>query len=171
MLTGCGTVAHTYQPPDASRLKASTGKLSQAVTASHNSARQAQASVVKAQSLASKAKSDVAKLKNVPAPVTQEINDLSAALQEAQDHQKELEQHLNEADLAKAQVEKDKTDYFAQAQKLADAASSENAKAVKAEKSLSWYRWHWWGSWIVLGLGIVACAFLAILKLTGRLML
>lgn len=39
----------------------------------------------------------------------------------------------------------------------------------KANKALNWYRWHWWGSWIVLGLGVLACGVLAFLKFTGRL--
>jgi len=42
-------------------------------------------------------------------------------------------------------------------------------KLASASKKLSWYRWHWWGSWIVFGLGIVAVGFLAFLKFTGRL--
>ena len=37
------------------------------------------------------------------------------------------------------------------------------------KKKLWWYRLHWWGSWIVLGLGVVACVVVAILKFTGKL--
>lgn len=42
-------------------------------------------------------------------------------------------------------------------------------KYASQSKKLSWYRWHWWGSWIVFGLGILAVGFLAFLKFTGRL--
>lgn len=36
-------------------------------------------------------------------------------------------------------------------------------------KKLLWYQFHYWGSWIIFGLGIAACIFLAVMKLTGRL--
>ena len=39
---------------------------------------------------------------------------------------------------------------------------------MTTEKKLSWYRWHWWGSWIALGAGVIACGLLALLKFTGR---
>ncbi len=42
-------------------------------------------------------------------------------------------------------------------------------KYASQSKKLSWYRWHWWGSWVVFGLGIVAVGFLAFLKFTGKL--
>lgn len=42
-------------------------------------------------------------------------------------------------------------------------------KYAAVTKKLSWYRWHWWGSWIVFGLGILAVGFLAFLKFTGKL--
>lgn len=42
-------------------------------------------------------------------------------------------------------------------------------KYASQSKKLAWYRWHWWGSWIIFGLGILACGFFAFLKLTGRL--
>lgn len=42
-------------------------------------------------------------------------------------------------------------------------------KLDKAEKSLWWYRLHWWGAWVMLGLGVAACVFFAILKVTGKL--
>ncbi len=50
------------------------------------------------------------------------------------------------------------------AQKLADNATDERNSRIKAEKNLSWYRWHWWGSWIVLGAGVIACIILAVIK-------
>lgn len=169
ILSSCATQPRTYQPPDATKLKASTGKLSKEVEASHIAARKAQASVKEASEMAKHAKAEVAKIKNVPPTVTQEINDLNDRLIAAQQQQQELEQHLAEADKARAEVEKDKADYFVKAEKLAEDATRENGKAVKAEKSLSWYRWHWWGSWIVLGVGIIACIIFAVIKFAGKL--
>lgn len=39
----------------------------------------------------------------------------------------------------------------------------------KANAALNWYRWHWWGAWIALGAGVLACLVVAFLKFTGRL--
>lgn len=49
--------------------------------------------------------------------------------------------------------------------------ASETARANKLDKALWWYRVHWWGAWIMLGLGVAACLFFAFLKFTGRLSL
>jgi uncharacterized NAD(P)/FAD-binding protein YdhS len=38
-----------------------------------------------------------------------------------------------------------------------------------ANKKLWWYRLHWWGAWVMLGLGVAACLVFAFLKATGRL--
>lgn len=43
------------------------------------------------------------------------------------------------------------------------------AQLNKADTALNWYRLHWWGSWIMLGLGVLACLVVAFLKFTGRL--
>ena len=40
-----------------------------------------------------------------------------------------------------------------------------------ASSKLWWYRLHWWGAWIMLGLGLLACLAFAFLKFTGRLAL
>jgi hypothetical protein len=53
--------------------------------------------------------------------------------------------------------------------KLADDATAEREARIAVEKKLSWYRWHWWGSWIALGAGVLACGAFAFLKFTGRL--
>jgi hypothetical protein len=45
------------------------------------------------------------------------------------------------------------------------------AQLNTAEKSLWWYRLHWWGAWIALGTGVLACGILAFLKFTGRISL
>jgi hypothetical protein len=54
---------------------------------------------------------------------------------------------------------------------LAAHDKSETDRANKLDKALWWYRLHWWGAWIMLGLGIAACGLLAFLKFTGRLSL
>jgi len=49
--------------------------------------------------------------------------------------------------------------------------NSTQDKLDKAAKALWWYRLRWWGAWIMLGLGIVACLLFAWAKATGRLAL
>lgn len=168
---GCATRPHTYLPPDATKLKTSTTRVSTAVAAAHASANKARTTVSAASAMAKHAKTEVAKIKNVAAALVQEIADLDSKLTDAQAQQTELDNHLREADVARAQVEKDKADYFANAKKLADQATAENAARIKAERSLSWYRWHWYLGFIILGGGIILCIVIAILKFTGRLAL
>ena len=52
---------------------------------------------------------------------------------------------------------------------LAKHDAAETARANKLDKAVWWYRLHWWGAWIMLGLGVVACGVFAFLKFTGRL--
>lgn len=52
---------------------------------------------------------------------------------------------------------------------LIDHDTKVTADLNKANTALNWYRWHWWGSWIALGLGVLACLVFAFLKFTGRL--
>ena len=52
---------------------------------------------------------------------------------------------------------------------LAKHDKAETDRANKLDKALWWYRLHWWGAWIMLGLGVVACLVFAFLKFTGRL--
>jgi hypothetical protein len=52
---------------------------------------------------------------------------------------------------------------------LAAHDKSETDRANKLDKAVWWYRLHWWGAWIMLGLGILMCLIFAFLKLTGRL--
>lgn len=44
-------------------------------------------------------------------------------------------------------------------------------KLDKASKALWWYRLHWWGAWIALGLGILAWIVVIALKAAGKLTL
>ncbi len=56
-----------------------------------------------------------------------------------------------------------------QVQAQTDKLNSTQDKLDKAAKALWWYRLHWWGAWVMLGLGILACGVFAFLKFTGRL--
>jgi hypothetical protein len=56
-----------------------------------------------------------------------------------------------------------------QVQDQTDKLNSTQDKLDKAAKALWWYRLHWWGAWVMLGLGILACGIFAFLKFTGRL--
>lgn len=169
LLTSCATRPHVYAPPNPSKLKASTTRVSVAVDRAHVHAREAKTKVDEASQIAKEVGEETRALQNVPVTLLQRQNDLERKLDESSLAQAALEKDLVEATLAKAQVEKDKTDYFAAAQKLADSASEERVQRVSVEKKLSWYRWHWFGSWIVLGLGVLAIIVLAFLKFTGRL--
>lgn len=44
-------------------------------------------------------------------------------------------------------------------------------KLNAAMKTLWWYRLHWWGAWIMLGIGVLLCIVLAIAKFAGRFVL
>lgn len=68
------------------------------------------------------------------------------------------------ADATKANLELQKKN-----DALAQTANTLSAKLSAAEKSLWWYRLNWWGAWVMLGLGIAACLFVAFLKYTGKL--
>jgi signal transduction protein with GAF and PtsI domain len=92
-----------------------------------------------------------------------------AKLDEAIGWNNRLEGHLRDAESARATLQKAQEEYVQKALKLADDASTERAARVKAENALHWYRWHWWGSWIALGLGVLACVVFALLKATGKL--
>lgn len=56
-----------------------------------------------------------------------------------------------------------------QVQIQTDKLNSTQDKLTAADKKLLWYRLHWWGAWLMLGLGVAACIFFAILKVTGKL--
>jgi chromosome segregation ATPase len=164
LLSACATAHRTYLPPDASHLKASTARVSTAVDKAHNAARAAQTAVNNAQKTETAVQAEVRKLKAVPETVFTGLDNLEKQLHEAHAEQDNLEQSLREADVAKAEVERDKTAYFEAAQKLADEATAERDKRIADENKLHWYRVHWYGAWILLGGGIIACAIFALVK-------
>jgi hypothetical protein len=88
--------------------------------------------------------------------------DLQNTLNAEKAAHKGTETGLQEANLANAALQKQIDKNTRDCNKRIDQLNS-------AVKKLSWYRWHWWGSWIVFGLGVVAVGFFAFLKFTGRL--
>lgn len=191
LLAGCAGRPKHYAPPDASAVIASSRRLATAVDSATRSAERAAVAVESAKAIAQResalgaeAQTKLATLLRVTPPELQplvdeikaKVDELSvehenmiARIEDAGREHATLRQQLHEAQAAKAQFASDAERYLASAQKLADDASRENARALKAEKALSWYRWRWWGSWIVLGLGVVACGIVGFLKFTGRL--
>lgn len=52
---------------------------------------------------------------------------------------------------------------------LADHDASVTEKLNKANKALWWYRLHWWGAWVMLGLGVAACFFFYGAKIMAKI--
>lgn len=96
----------------------------------------------------------------------QHIQSLAKEQQAALDNEKALhaavEKALINATNAIAVLQK-------QVQDQTNKLNSTQDKLDKASKALWWYRLHWWGAWVMLGLGILACGAFAFLKFTGRL--
>lgn len=100
---------------------------------------------------------------------------------------RKTEEHRNQLLQAqKAELDAEKADHLKVANSLSAATNAnldlqkkvnvltDNFNRVQANldsatKKLWWYRLHWWGAWIALGLGVAACAAFAILKATGKL--
>ena len=168
---GCATRAKQYSAPDPGKLNTSTARVAKAVNEAHDAARAAKTNVDEAIGRQKEIETEISAIADVPPTLRQKINDQDKTLGEASVHQQALEEHLTEADIAKADAQNAKDEYFAASKTLADDATNERNKRIADEKALSWYRWHWWGSWIVLGLGVVACGLIAFLKFTGKLAL
>lgn len=121
-----------------------------------------------------------------PTPTPDQIPSRNALLQTidhiqriARDQQDNLElekqQHLK-ADKALEMVSSSLADATSANLKLqvdikkqTDKLNETQDKLDKTAKALSWYRWHWYGSWIVFGIGVLVCLAFAFLKFTGRL--
>lgn len=189
--TACATRQKTYAPPDATKVNASAKRLSAAVTKASDTAIRAQAKVAEAQQSADRVAADSVTVINqvnelaklVPPELLPKVTDLQTAVEAqqieegnlsthlagAQKEQAQLTKDLDEAKAAKIELQTNQAKYQADAQGLADDASVERNARIADEKKLSWYRWHWWGSWIALGAGVLACGVFAFLKFTGRL--
>ena len=103
------------------------------------------------------------------AELLQTVDHISALAKDAEAQlAKEKDAHLETAN-ALTDSTKQLVTLQKQVQSQTDKLNSTQDKLDKAEKALSWYRWHWWGSWIVFGLGVIAVGFFAFLKVTGKL--
>lgn len=87
---------------------------------------------------------------------------------ETEKHLSETETHLEETDANVVNLKEEHKDYYSAAQDIADKATEFNHQLVTTEGKLSWYRWHFWLSWIALGAGILACGLFAFIKVTGK---
>src|SRR5581483_239750 len=100
--------------------------------------------------------------KPTPDELLQTVKHIQSLARDVQsDLDKEKEQH---ALAQKALGEANK-----RADKLAQHDKEVSDQLNDANKKLWWYRLHWWGSWIVLGIGVLLSIVFAFLKFTGRL--
>lgn len=90
--------------------------------------------------------------------------ELMGQLQAEKDQELKLAGTL--ADTVKADLEHQK-----KVEEQTNKLNTTQDKLDKAAKALWWYRLHWWGAWIMLILGIIACLLFAWAKATGRLAL
>lgn len=154
--------AHTYRPPDPTKLNASTARLSKAVNDAHATARKAQGEVDAAAKKAKEVEAETRKLKDVPPTVFAGLADLQTQLRQAQTDQILLEAHFKEADAAKAQVEADKTAYFAAAKTLADKATKESAQRAALQRHSILFK-------LGAALALIIIIGVVVLVITGKL--
>lgn len=193
LFAGCAHTAKHYDAPDSSKLRASAGKLAEKVTAAKATAARASAAVSAAKVSVDRETAKIAEisprvenlLRVSPVELRPEVEALKGEVDElkidhdetvahvtaAKGEQSTLAAQLEEANAAKNEVEKLSPAYFADVDKLAARANTAETGWAKDSKSLAWYRLHWWGAWIIAGLGILVCIVLAFLKFTGRLAL
>lgn len=191
LLSGCGTKKQTYSAPDPAEVREKTRQVKEGIRLSRfdvaEARKQIEAAQKKADSITSVSVSLLTKVDDLAriAPVelqkpieairldVQELQTNDAALAEilvdAWKKNDAAEKHLAETDAREVELEQKQKDYYDRAWKLADTTTALNARLVDVEKKLSWYRWHWWGSWIALGVGVIASGVVAFLKFTGRL--
>jgi chromosome segregation ATPase len=192
-LAGCAHQAVHYSAPDSSKLRASSGKLAEKVTAAKATAARASAAISAAKLSTDRESARIAEiaprvenlLRVSPVELRPEIEALKGEVEDLKtDHeetvshvdaavaeQKTLGAQLEEANAAKNEVAQYGPEYFAKVDKLTDELNAAEVARAKDSKALLWYRLHWWAAWIVAGLGVVVCVVLAFLKATGRLAL
>lgn len=76
---------------------------------------------------------------------------------------------LQTSEGARVQLDTQLQEQTKKANKLAAHSDKSDAALAAASKKLWWYRLHWWGAWIALTLGVLACGAFAFLKFTGRM--
>jgi hypothetical protein len=82
---------------------------------------------------------------------------LTTGLVQAWQKNDAVEKHLAETDANLAGLKTEQQNYYNEAVAQADEWTADKEK-------LWWYRLHWWGSWIALGAGVLACVIFAIIK-------
>jgi ABC-type enterochelin transport system substrate-binding protein len=190
LLPGCGTKEQTFNAPDPAKVIQATSKVKASQKAAHDTHQKEREKVKLAQenvdalSLASvgaleklDALTKIAPVELLPpiAAIRLDVDRmqhieliLSQNLASAWVKSDETEKHLNDTDARIAELEKEHANYYSDAQAIADTATALNARVIELEKKVSWYRWHWWGSWIALGAGVLACGLFAFVKFTGK---
>lgn len=191
LLSSCATRPIQYTAPDAGKMNAAQAKLQASVAAAREAAGKARQSVTsadtsakKVQTIATSLKGSLAAIHMRAAPSLRPLVETAQAqlesqlaeegtlalhLTAAQQEQGQLDTQLATAEADRDNLRKEQGSYVVQANKLAIIATTERTSRIAVETKLSWYRWHWWGSWIALGAGVLACLGFAFLKFTGRL--
>jgi hypothetical protein len=190
LLSGC---ARTYYAPDPSAVVAATKVVKDDIAATKRTSAANKTTAAEAKALVEQAKKKAANLEIAYANVKQRLAELLKSappellppLREIDDYvtqiqtdgheltdelvatwtkQDQLEKGQDALDKGISKTEADEQalegkqkDYYGEAVKLAKIATDKDA-------DLAWYRRHWWGSWIALGTGFVACVIAAILK-------
>jgi hypothetical protein len=180
LLMGCAT---KYNPPDASKIAADTKIVRKDLTDASKNAKETKIVIKEAQEATEKiiqlSHSGVERVDSIihlaPSFLKPELLILKADMLEqkkeeavlvlklASAMEKEVTQdatliHAQEYEL---QLENHQQDYQDEAAKLAKIATSQS-------ENLAWYRRHWWGSWIVFGLGVAVCILFFVLKILGK---
>jgi hypothetical protein len=186
LLSGCSTRKQTYSAPDAAEVREATRLVKEGVKQSRfdvaEARKQIEAAQAKADSITTLSLSLLGKVdelaKIAPVELQKPIGAIRLDVVELQGNDTALasilvdawkkngaaETHLAETDTREVELEQKQKDYYANAWKLADTATGLNARLVDVEKKLWWYRLHWWGSWIALGIGVLGCVILALVK-------
>lgn len=193
ILSSCATQHKAYLPPSDAKVTASTKKVTEGAAKAHAAAREAKDHVEAAQkhadaiavkSMDVQGKLDVI-IKIAPAELQPALADVKSVILDMQSHeeelhaelaaahakQDELELHQTTLDIDIVQLKTNQTTYRTDAVELANNATAEREALIKVETTLSWYRWHWWGSWIALGAGVLLCAAWAVIKFGIKLKL
>lgn len=174
-------------------MTASTRKVTDGAAKAHAAARAAKSHVEAAQKHAdaiAAGSTDViqkleAIIKAAPPELQPSLVEVKTAVLELQQHDQqlqtelagarakhdELEQHQMTLDSDISQLKIDQGSYHVEANGLAIDATNEREARIKVETKLSWYRWHWWGSWVVFALGVLACGAWAVIKFGIKLKL
>lgn len=182
-LCACATRPKTYQPPSSSKIIASSQRVSSTVTKAQTTAAKAQKQVKDAKSTAEEVvavsaivERQVQDVPNAPPELLNTINRLmvkegilTSQLFDANQTNDMLFHELGAAQTARIDLQKDQVEYIANAQKLANDATSERDGRIKAEKALSWYRWHSLFLKLVTGLIVLVIIGVLFLWLTGKL--